>query len=99
MARLEGKLALITGGARGIGAAIARRFHGEGAQIIVNDLDPVAAEKTAAELGGEAIAADVSDSAAVRTMFAEVAKRRGRNEPSSPSRACVADSAPMPSVL
>ena len=48
--RLEGKVALITGGARGIGAAIARRFVQEGAHVILNDVDPVGVEKTAAEL-------------------------------------------------
>jgi 3-oxoacyl-[acyl-carrier protein] reductase len=78
MARLEGKLALVTGGARGLGAAIARRFHQEGASIVINDLDRIGAEKTAAELDGLAIAADVSDSGAVRSMFEEVAERHGR---------------------
>jgi 3-oxoacyl-[acyl-carrier protein] reductase len=78
MARLEGRLALVTGAARGIGAAIARRFTEEGARVIVNDIDRVGAEKTASDLGGEAIAADVSDSAAVRGMFERVAKEHGR---------------------
>lgn len=78
MGRLEGKLALVTGAARGIGAAIARRFRGEGADVVVNDLDRAAAEKLASELDGDAIAADVSDSAAVRRMFQELAQSRGR---------------------
>jgi 3-oxoacyl-[acyl-carrier protein] reductase len=77
MPRLSGKRALITGAARGLGAAIGRRFREEGAELIINDLDPIAAEKIAAELGGEAIAADVSDSAAVRRMFQDVAARHG----------------------
>jgi 3-oxoacyl-[acyl-carrier protein] reductase len=72
MARLEGKTALITGAARGIGAAIARRFAEEGAAVVINDLDRVGAEKVASELGGSAVVADVSDAAAVRAMFAEV---------------------------
>ncbi len=78
MARLDGRLALITGAARGLGLAMGRRFREEGAEVIVNDLDPEAAEKAAAELGGSALAADVSDSAAVATMFGEVADRHGR---------------------
>ncbi len=76
--RLDGRIALVTGAARGIGAAIARRFHAEGATVIVNDLRQAAAERVARELGGMAVAADVADSAAVARMFEEVARRHGR---------------------
>src|ERR1700736_2803479 len=74
MGRLEGKVALVTGGGAGIGAAIARRFHDEGATVWVNDLTEEAAGKVAAELGGPAtaLAADVSDSGAVAAMFERV---------------------------
>jgi 3-oxoacyl-[acyl-carrier protein] reductase len=72
MGRLEGKTALVTGAARGLGAAIARRFAGEGAKVIVNDLSLEAAEGVAKELGGHGLAADVSDSTAVAAMFGEV---------------------------
>ena len=78
MNRLQGKVALVTGAARGLGLAIAKRFVEEGAQVVVNDVDLVAAEKAAAPLGGVALAADVSDSAAVRRMFEATHRRFGR---------------------
>jgi 3-oxoacyl-[acyl-carrier protein] reductase len=79
MNRLQGKVALITGAARGLGLAIAKRFIEEGASVVViNDLDPVEAEKAAAPLGAVAMAASVADSGAVRRMFESVAKRFGR---------------------
>jgi 3-oxoacyl-[acyl-carrier protein] reductase len=78
MSRLEGKIALVTGGGGGIGAAIARRFRAEGAQLVVNDLDGARAKAVADEVGGFAFAADVADSAAVASMFATVAERHGR---------------------
>jgi NAD(P)-dependent dehydrogenase (short-subunit alcohol dehydrogenase family) len=74
MNRLQGKTALITGAARGIGAQIARRFTEEGAKVIINDLSLEAARATAENLGGHALAADVSDAGAVAAMFAEVRK-------------------------
>ncbi len=72
MNRLEGRIALITGAARGLGARIAERFVEEGADVIVNDLSLSAAEKTARRLGGRAVAADVSDPASVAAMFESV---------------------------
>src|SRR5262245_30916717 len=79
MNRLQGKVALITGAARGLGLAIAKRFVEEGASVVIlNDLDLEATEKAAAPLGGVGLAADVSSSAAVKRMFETVAKRFGR---------------------
>ncbi|MBV1694021.1 MAG: SDR family oxidoreductase [Hyphomicrobiales bacterium] len=76
--RLDGRIALVTGAGRGIGAAIARRFAEEGARVLVNDVDVDAAQATASACGGDALVADVSSSAAVAQMFAEVAQRAGR---------------------
>jgi 3-oxoacyl-[acyl-carrier protein] reductase len=74
MGRLQGKTALVTGAARGLGAAIARRFADEGAKVIVNDVSLEAARATAEALGGHGVAADVADSSAVDAMFAEVSR-------------------------
>ncbi len=72
MQRLAGKTALITGAARGLGAAIAGRFAEAGARVIVNDLSLAAAEGTAERLGGHALACDVADSNSVTAMFEQV---------------------------
>ena len=80
MDRLKGKLALVTGAAAGIGAAIARRFREEGAEVIVNDVSPDAAAALAGEVGGTALVADVSDSRAVAQMFGQVEHDFGRLE-------------------
>ncbi len=66
---LEGKTALVTGGGKGIGAAISRALAGMGARVVVNYRgDAAAAEATAQEIGGEAVQCDVSDGAAVAAM-------------------------------
>jgi 3-oxoacyl-[acyl-carrier protein] reductase len=78
MNRLQGKVALITGAARGLGAAMARRFAQEGARVFVNDVSLDRAQATAQELAGHAVAADVSDPVAVAAMFAQLAKLTSR---------------------
>lgn len=74
MKRLEGKTALITGAAKGLGAAMATHFAKEGAKVVVNDLVLKDAQRVASEIGGYAVAADVSNSAAVTSMFQEVSR-------------------------
>jgi 3-oxoacyl-[acyl-carrier protein] reductase len=77
--RLEGKVALVTGGGSGIGRATARLFASEGATVAVNDVNEESAQKTVADIGsGIALPADVSDSAAVRSMFEELTAQLGR---------------------
>jgi rhamnulose-1-phosphate aldolase/alcohol dehydrogenase len=77
---LAGRVAFVTGGASGIGRAIAERLVGEGACVVIADLDAERAEKVVADLGGDrshAVALDVADEAAVEAAFAAAALRFG----------------------
>ena len=80
MARFSGKVAFITGGARGIGRATAQAFSAEGARVIVADVDAEASEATARALGGGAIGfgLDVADSEAVKSVVASALSRTER---------------------
>jgi 3-hydroxybutyrate dehydrogenase len=62
---LSGRTAIVTGGASGIGEACARRLADAGATVTVLDLDAKGAERVANDLGGTAVAADLTDPAAV----------------------------------
>lgn len=69
---LEGKRAIVTGGARGIGGAICRALAAEGVRVAVADLDLAAARKLAEEIGGEGFGVDVRRRASVMECFAAV---------------------------
>ncbi|HET9126690.1 MAG TPA: 3-oxoacyl-ACP reductase [Propionibacteriaceae bacterium] len=68
-ARLDGKVAVVTGAGGGIGLATARRFTAEGARVVCADIDPDAGARAAAEVGGLFVEVDVTDEAAVQALF------------------------------
>ena len=76
---LQGKVIVITGGARGIGAKTAAALVNHGAKVAIGDLDQVRAEKAAGELGGDtiALALDVTDTRAFTAFLDEVEARLG----------------------
>ncbi|HLY34683.1 MAG TPA: SDR family oxidoreductase [Jatrophihabitantaceae bacterium] len=78
--RFEGKVAIVTGGGSGIGAATARRLAEEGAQVGVGDVNGELAEKVAAEIGDAAIAVefDAGDVASVERLVSTTVNRFGR---------------------
>lgn len=77
--RFEGKVAFVTGGASGLGAAAAQRFSDEGAQVAVADIDGAAAEKLAASLrDGYAVQLDTSDAESVARGVADAVEHFGR---------------------
>lgn len=78
--RLENKVAVITGGASGFGAGIARKFASEGAKIMIADLNIELANELASELGyyGHAVQTDVASDASVKTMVEATLKAFGQ---------------------
>jgi NAD(P)-dependent dehydrogenase (short-subunit alcohol dehydrogenase family) len=78
--RLEGKVAIITGGARGIGRAIATAYAAEGARVVVADINAAEAESVAAAIGSDAIGVgvNVTQQASIDAMVATVVERAGR---------------------
>src|SRR2546427_12101873 len=79
MGRLDGKVAVITGAASGIGREAALLFSSEGARVCVADMGVEAGEKTASECRDAFfVKANVSDPKSVESMYAETEKRYGR---------------------
>lgn len=71
------KRALVTGGAMGIGGAVARRLVAEGAQVLIADIDAEAGRATADELGAWFVRADLATEAGVHAMMAAACQRLG----------------------
>ena len=79
--RLEGKIALVTGGARGIGFAIAKAFAAEGAAPVIADINEEGAREAAASLEANdamGLAVDVADQASVAATMEAILSRHGR---------------------
>lgn len=75
---LKDKIAVVTGGAKGIGAAVARALDASGARVIVSDIDEAGAKATAQELrDGEGVACDVRDDSQVEELISAVVGRHG----------------------
>ena len=74
---LDNKVCVITGGASGIGAATCRAFAAKGARVVVTDINMEGARQVAEEIGGLAIACDVSVEAEVNNLVAESEKQLG----------------------
>jgi NAD(P)-dependent dehydrogenase (short-subunit alcohol dehydrogenase family) len=78
MKRLEGQVAVVTGGAAGLGRVLAARLREEGANVAIADLDGDRAAAAAAELGGLSVQTDVTSSASVNAMRDAVLAHFGR---------------------
>ncbi len=71
------RVALVTGGAQGLGAAIARALAADGSLVVIADHDAAGAQRTADEVGGEAAAIDVRDWRAVSALVDDLVARQG----------------------
>jgi len=80
MMRLKGKVAIVTGGASGIGKAMCKAFAAEGANVVVVDIDEQKGKEAAKEIAGQStsLQADVTSSASMNKMAEEVDRQFGR---------------------
>lgn len=80
MRRLEGKIALVTGGSSGIGLATARLFRAHGAQLVITGRDPAGLERAQQQLGDEVLAlrSDAGDLRQIDALMAAIGQRHGR---------------------
>jgi NAD(P)-dependent dehydrogenase (short-subunit alcohol dehydrogenase family) len=75
--RLDGMVAVVTGGCSGIGLATVRRFAEEGARVVIGDLDEASGPRVAAEVGGTFVRVDVSSKDDVDALFATAKETHG----------------------
>ena len=78
MGRIEGKIAIVTGGAQGLGEAAVKRLADEGAQVILSDMDSATGSATAAKHGALFIAHDVRDEGQWEKLIADTLGKYGR---------------------
>lgn len=78
MTDIEGRVAVVTGGASGIGRGIAEALLEQGAEVVLADISAEGVEATAAELGATGFRVDVTDAAAVQQLANDVIERHGR---------------------
>ena len=76
--RLEGKVAVVTGGCSGIGLATVRRFAQEGATVVIGDLSDDAGQALAEEIGGAYVHTDVASKEDVDRLFATAVEKYGK---------------------
>src|SRR3990172_7443140 len=75
--RLDGKAAIVTGGAKGIGRGIAERLVEAGASVIVSDIDEDAGTKTSADIGAEFVRADMASEEEIGRLVSSAVERHG----------------------
>jgi 3-oxoacyl-[acyl-carrier protein] reductase len=78
MGSLDGKVAIVTGGGRGIGSAYCRGLSAEGAQVMVADINEAGARQVAGEIGGASTRVDVADERSVQAMVDATVQAFGR---------------------
>lgn len=94
----DGTVALVTGGASGIGAATATRLADEGATVVVADVQQEAGEKVAADIGGRFVLLDVADSAAWQAAIDGILATEGRLDVAHLNAGIVTGNGDLPSL-
>jgi 3-oxoacyl-[acyl-carrier protein] reductase len=78
MGLVDGKVVIVTGGGRGIGARYCRGLAAEGARVMVADINEAGAQQVALDVGGTSVRVDVADEASVRAMVETTLRTYGR---------------------